>query len=275
MFRRVPDVSFFDDWESYFYPETYDADRGWGTLVNLFGERDPDRLREIEYRETAQREAELKAGAGHLPQTFDAKHLKAIHRYLFQDVYEWAGEYRTVNIAKHSSSFADFRGGIDSYLADAHRVATLTAWGQLDHDEFADTAARVFAYVNQAHPFREGNGRASKIFMHDLARRSHFKLVFGRISPDVWNQASEFSGPDLGMYQPHWQELVPVFRRAAVPRASGALKPAVEAVRAADIAGQQMGLGPAQMGTPGPSAGQQPGLPGSVRGTGLEPGAGL
>ncbi|WP_199176319.1 Fic family protein [Actinomyces qiguomingii] len=54
-----------------------------------------------------------------VPRTYDADHVRAIHGYLFQDVYEWAGQYRSVNMSKNFSSFADVRAGeIDRYLAD-------------------------------------------------------------------------------------------------------------------------------------------------------------
>lgn len=90
----------FDSWESYFYPETYDPAIGKGTLRNRFGEHDAAVLRVLEHGSTADRQAELMVGVVDVARTYDAAHVRAIHRYLFQDVYDWAGEYRTVNIAK-------------------------------------------------------------------------------------------------------------------------------------------------------------------------------
>ncbi|RYE61583.1 MAG: cell division protein, partial [Oxalobacteraceae bacterium] len=54
---------------------------------------------------------------------FDLKHLRAIHRHLFQDVYDWAGEIRTVEISKGSSQF-QFRQYIETGMADVHRRIT-------------------------------------------------------------------------------------------------------------------------------------------------------
>jgi cell filamentation protein len=68
----------------------------------------------------------------------------------------------------------------------------------------------VFAYLNQAHPFREGNGRTSKVFMEEVAEQSRFTLDFSRVAPDQWNQASMLSRPDLLAYEPVPNSLVPV-----------------------------------------------------------------
>lgn len=217
----------FDTWESYFYPPPDDA-----TLRNLFDERNPVRLRELEYVETGARQQELLSGQVTVSKTYDADHVRAIHGYLFQDVYEWAGQFRTVNMCKNLSSFADVHNGeVDRYLADVHRLVKSADWPDLDRLGFARASAEVFAYLNQAHPFREGNGRTSKVFMEHVAEQSRFTFEFDRVSPGVWNQASMLSGPDLGRYEPVPDSLVPVFQTIAQPRASMALtreQPSVE-----------------------------------------------
>lgn len=90
------------DWTDYFYPETIDPRTGQGVLRNNFGERDPEQLRRKEEARTKLRLAELSqhpiepAGG-----RFDFEHMKAIHRHIFQDVYEWAGEARTAPWMDH------------------------------------------------------------------------------------------------------------------------------------------------------------------------------
>lgn len=205
----------FDTWESYFYPPPDEE-----TLRNLFDERDARILHELEYVETMSRQHELLAGDVSIERTYDAEHVQAIHRHLFQDVYEWAGEYRTVEMAKGiGRGFAEVRGGeVEQHLSDVHRLVVGTAWPELDRDAFGERAATVFAHLNQAHPFREGNGRASKVFMEHVAQQSRFTFDFSRVSPEVWNQASMLSRPDLGAYEPVPDSLVPVFRHIAVDR---------------------------------------------------------
>lgn len=210
----------YDSWESYFYPETIDG-RGQGTLRNELGERDADILSAKEYARARARQQQLRDGLVRVPQTFDADHLRAIHRHLFQDVYEWAGEFRTVNMSKGSApgGFADVRSGmIERYLGDVHRMVVRTDWPRIDRGGFVGTSSRVFSWLNQAHPFREGNGRAAKLFMEDIAELSPYRFEFERVTPREWNQASMYSGPDLGAYEPHPDELHAVFFKITVDR---------------------------------------------------------
>lgn len=206
----------FESWESYFYPHP-----NAGTLRNLPGILDPNELTQFEYTAVAARQRLLAMNPELVAGDFDAEHVRALHRYLFQDVYEWAGEYRTQNISKGMAArdFADVNSGeIDLYLADVYQRATSIDWAHLDHAEFAGAAAVVFALLNQAHPFREGNGRMSKVFMSQLAERSRFRLDYTRVSPEAWNNAAELSRPDRGSYKVVPDMLVPVFRHLALPR---------------------------------------------------------
>ena len=85
---------------------------GTNVLKNLRGLTDPELLERFEARRTHRRIAELidTPAAGR----FDVAHLKAIHRYIFQDVYEWAGQFRTVNISKGGHLF-----GLATFLEPA------------------------------------------------------------------------------------------------------------------------------------------------------------
>lgn len=204
----------FDSWTSYFYPPP-DSE----TLRNLFDERDPEVLQRLDYGATALRQRQLMGRVVDIPRTYDPAHLSAIHRHLFQDVYEWAGRYRTVNISKGVREFGDVRTGeVDQLMADVSRLVVAFEWGRFDHDQFVQHVAPVYAYLNQAHPFREGNGRTSKVFVEHVAERSRFTLHFGRVLPEVWNQASMLSQPDKAAYVPEPDSLVPVFRAIAQPR---------------------------------------------------------
>ena len=73
----------------------------------------------------------------------------------------------------------------------------------------------------QAHPFREGNGRASKLFMQHVAEQSRFAFDYARVTPDEWNQGSALSAPDLYAYAPDPRSLVPVFDAITVERRPG------------------------------------------------------
>lgn len=69
-------------------------------MRNLYDERDVQLLARMEYVDTTARAYDLTHGQVYLPRTYNADHVWAIHGYLFQDVYEWAGEHRSVNMSK-------------------------------------------------------------------------------------------------------------------------------------------------------------------------------
>lgn len=106
-----------------------------------------------------------------------------------------------VGIRKNLSEFAH-PADVPQYLSDANRIIRGADWSTMDRDQFASAAAEVYAYVNQAHPFREGNGRSGKLFMQHVAELSPFRIDYSPavsgVSPELWNQASMLSGPDRG-----------------------------------------------------------------------------
>ena len=221
----------FDSWDSYFW------EPGGPVLRNLFGERDGAALARREYAETNARQFDIERGAIAVPRTYDAEHFRVLHRALFENVYEWAGEYRTVPLFKPPLEFAQPQD-IDTYLADAARTVRSSEWAAMDRRQFATAAAEVFAYVNLAHPAREGNGRVAKLFMQHVSELSAFKLDYSPersgITAEVWNSASAMSRPDIGSYRPVPDSLVPVFERLAVPRARERTRDAGRATSAPD-----------------------------------------
>lgn len=232
----------YDSWESYFYPETIRRDeqgaiRG-GTLRNLFHFRDGGMLAAVEYTAAEARGRELATGEVKIPQTFDAAHLKAIHRHLLQDVYDWAGEYRTVNMWKGKAGFAIVeKGRIDLHLEEASRIVRSTDWRSLQHGQFATQMAAVYSHVNQAHPFREGNGRATKRYLRDVAELSPFRLDFTRVDVATWNARADASRPEHARYfNTNPAPMVHVFETVAVRRPVGA----IDDDRAIDAAMQRL-----------------------------------
>ena len=132
----------------YFYPPDYTV------LSNKFGISDPAELDRIERERVTQRMGE-KVPTG----KFDLRHLKAIHHHLFQDVYEWAGKTRTVELSKDGSLF-QFQRYIETGMADVHPQLKQQQYLQgLDAGGFARQAGHIIGDVNDAHPFREDNGR--------------------------------------------------------------------------------------------------------------------
>lgn len=140
------------------------------TLRNLVGARNPSELRYIEDALVEARALALREHA--LPATYDLDGLRSIHRHLFQDVYEWAGEARTVEIRKGDVFFAPAARIEDSMREVADFVAATDNLRDVAPADVAHSLADVYAVVNHVHPFREGNGRTQREYLTALARES-------------------------------------------------------------------------------------------------------
>lgn len=121
---------------------------------------------------------------------FDLAHLQAIHHHLFQDIYKWAGEIRTVDISKGGSQFQP-KGYIEMGMGDVHRrILKHDYMRGLDTDAFSNLAGEVIGDVNYVHPFREGNGRTQLYFFKQLATKAGHDVDLTQIKQDDWMAAS-------------------------------------------------------------------------------------
>lgn len=190
---------------------------GGFVLRNKLQLREEEPLRRVEYRMTARRELQVRNGDVQIPRTFGADHLRALHGHLFQDVYEWAGQFRNVDLGKNKA-FAPHRE-LQHWAGEVQRLVTERDWSSMGREEFVQGAAEVYAYLNTTHPFREGNGRTGKLFMSQVAELSPYRLDFDKVEKKVWDMASEESIPErLGMSWPDPKPLEPVFDAITVDR---------------------------------------------------------
>lgn len=110
-----------------------------------------------------------------VPPRYDLVHLCEIHRRIFSDIYAWAGQLRTVAIAK--GSWFCFPQSIQSSAADIFRALHGESLLRgLPRDAFTDRLTYYLGEVNAVHPFREGNGRAQRAFFDQLARDAGYVL---------------------------------------------------------------------------------------------------
>ena len=124
---------------------------------------------------------------------FDLDHLKAIHHHLFQDIYEWAGEVRTVEIEKGGNQFQP-RRFIETGMTDVHRRITAAAYFQgTSPEQFAGGAGPIMGDVNYIHPFREGNGRTQLQYLKQLAEQAGRAIDLTRLDRHAWMDASRRS----------------------------------------------------------------------------------
>lgn len=168
-------------WESYLVPGSPDA------LRNSAGLTDPVAIAIFERVTAAQAELELRTNPAH-PATFDLAHLSAIHRALFTDVYPFAGELRRVDLAKPGQSGEPFvhHAWIQTYTGavaeQLHREGALTE--AADPASWADRAGYYWAALTHAHPYREGNGRAIRIWLGELAEHAGHPLDWRRATAE-------------------------------------------------------------------------------------------
>lgn len=166
--------------KTYCYPDT-------DTLINRLGIHSSSRLVEAETRIVSIRLYQLQVQP--VPGSFDFEHLCRIHRFIFQDLYSWAGELRTVNIAKkslfcltqHMTGYAQTI--FPAYYHDCMRTK--------DHqDEFIHVLAEHYADLNALHPFREGNGRSQREYCRELCLQCGYLFDLTYTCRDEMIQAS-------------------------------------------------------------------------------------
>jgi cell filamentation protein len=163
---------------------------GTTVLINLLDITDPQLLEEAELAFFLTRAEEPPAGA------LDIDHYLALHRHLFQDVYEWAGQFRTSRIGKAGNWFCypeyiePELHRVFAELGDIERLQSMTG------EFFAAHIAHFLAELNAVHPFREGNGRTQLSFAAMLAEQAGFRFDTSQLDPTKTMQAmiDSFSG---------------------------------------------------------------------------------
>ena len=162
----------------------YDADDvycipGTAVLKNKAGITDQDQLDEYEGDFTAIRLLELTQSP--VEGSFDLGHLCKIHQYLFQDVYAWAGEVRSVDIIRGDSRFCNVRH-IQSYSNTVFSALAAEKYlVNLEPKVFANRLAHYLSEINAIHPFREGNGRVQRLFISQLADHAGYSLDYSAL----------------------------------------------------------------------------------------------
>jgi cell filamentation protein len=175
--------------DPYVYP-------GTRVLRNKENIRHGAELARFERLMTAQR---LREGLPAVGLTADG--FRALHFHIFQDVYEWAGRDRTIEIAKADSLFC-----LPQFIVPelerrfaAIRMGRPSNW--LAPVVFAEHAALHISELNAIHPFREGNGRTARAFLVVLGQHAGHRIEIQRFEPVAWIEASResFRTGDCGL----------------------------------------------------------------------------
>ncbi|MDT4853357.1 putative adenosine monophosphate-protein transferase fic [compost metagenome] len=165
--------------DPYCYP-------GTSVLRNRLGLTSDEALNEAERTFSAIAASEIEF----IPPPYDLASLKRIHRQLFQDIYDWAGELRTVDISKGCTHFCNVTRIEPEAEKIFSRLANANWFEGLSRHDLVAAAAELFGDLNMTHPFRDGNGRAQRILFEFIIVNAGYELSWWEIEEGEWIQAN-------------------------------------------------------------------------------------
>ena len=141
---------------------------------------------------------------------FDFNHFKKIHYNIFKDIYEWAGQIRTVNISK-GNVFCYYEN-IEGYAYDIFsKLKEENYLINSEKDSIYDRFSFYMSEINALHPFREGNGRSQRLFMSYVAKVAGYELNFEEISQEKMIELS------VRAFNNGHEEYVTMFEKISTP----------------------------------------------------------
>ncbi len=173
-------------------------DESIGDLRNLLGAKSSPELKELEPQIVFANELELESVG--VPRTNDLKELLLIHKQLFQNVYDWAGKIRTVDIKKNDDNSEYFL--IVAKITDAANyvfieLAKENYLQNLPEENFVKMLAYFYDQLNYIHPFREGNGRTQRIFWSRVAKNAGYELDWSLVTGNENDEASRQAAEEM------------------------------------------------------------------------------
>jgi len=169
-----------NDRDPYLYPEL-------NVMRNRLDIRQAKRLAQAAYEFTALRAATLSLG----PLLRGLPHLCAIHQHLYQDIFDWAGDIREMDIYQGDTRFCHFayieKEG-NALMQDLEEEGYLVG---LEKADFINRLSHYYCEINVLHPFRIGNGIVQRIFFEQLAIHTGYQLDWRGIDPEAWAQANQ------------------------------------------------------------------------------------
>lgn len=166
--------------DPYLYP-------GIPVLKNKLEIHEANRLAQAEMAFTALRAATITLG----PPMMGLPHLCAIHETLFQDIYPWAGELREMDIYKDDTPFCHFAYIEKEGNALMQALEDEAYLVDLPLDALCKKLAHYYTDINQLHPFREGNGRAQRIFFEQLIIHAGYDIQWSKVGQVRWLEANK------------------------------------------------------------------------------------
>ncbi|MFZ3192905.1 MAG: Fic family protein [Moraxellaceae bacterium] len=158
----------------------------------------------LERRITTARIARLKESP--IQGNYDFKHLAMIHERIFTGLYDHAGQVRDFDFHKYSpvrerSDFAPFGQVVAMIDEVALQLAAQNHLKQLSQVDFIDALTPIYAAINHAHPFEEGNGRAAQTMIAQLVKDAGYDLKFDLLNRAEWALACSKAMPHSRMHE--------------------------------------------------------------------------
>ena len=148
---------------------------GTTVLVNKLHIHDEAALQEAEVLATYVNASKLEQCP--LEGVFDFAHYKAIHQFLFSDLYDWAGQIRTVNLSKKGTDFCPAEMIEPQAKLIFDRLKEQNYFKGLSHDAFVEEITDFYCTTNYLHPFREGNGRSMRIWLDLILKKEIHQVI--------------------------------------------------------------------------------------------------
>lgn len=175
-------------------------DQSIGELRNLLDVKSAEELHEREPQIVFANETELESVG--IPRSNDLEEVLLIHRQLFKNIYDWAGQIRTVDIRKSDENSEFFlivskiHDGANYVFTEFAKENFLLGLGRVS---FAKRLAYYYDQLNYIHPFREGNGRTQRIFWSRVARDAGYEVDWDAIVGDENNEASRLAAEEMDL----------------------------------------------------------------------------
>ncbi len=165
--------------------------KGTNVLKNKLEIKDFDVLLKLENRIAVVKSYELRRLG--VTGNFDKEHFMQIHKFLFEDIYFFAGKLRTENIAKDDFTFASWQyidEELDRILNEIKKENYLEGYSK---EKLSKRLAYYLSELNVLHPFREGNGRVTREFIRQLALKNSFLFDLRKVSSEDFLEATKKS----------------------------------------------------------------------------------
>ena len=171
---------------------------GTTVLINKLGLKNQEALDNVESVAVTLHSAEIESEPFDAPFTFDF--YCGLHKRLFGDLYDWAGELRTIDFSKKGTPFYPASDLRELGNAKFARLKDMNDFQGLNRSELVDEITDFYHELNMLHPFREGNGRTQRLFFTLLLRRLGYSISFAECDTDELMMATICAAQGIKTY---------------------------------------------------------------------------